>query len=504
MEWPRAGGILAHPTSFPSPYGIGDLGAGAERFFGFLVDSGQRFWQTLPLGPTGYGNSPYAALSAFAGNPSLISLERLVEDDLLPANALADAPVFPAQRVDYGEVGPWKMAMLRQASARFREQPQHPLREAYVRFCNENTGWLKDFALFMALKEANGLRAWVDWPTRYAQRSPQSRAEARRLLASEIELHTFAQFVFFRQWDALRAAAHARGIQIIGDLAIFVAHDSADVWSHPEFFALDSAGQPTAVAGVPPDYFSETGQRWGNPLYRWDVLRDSGYGWWVDRVRQALRIYDIIRLDHFRGFEAYWSVPAEEPTAMKGTWEPGPGAEVFNAIRAALGDSPFIAEDLGVITPEVRALQTELGFPGMRVLQFAFSATAENHDLPHNYVPDTVVYTGTHDNDTTRGWFETSEGHERKFALDYLGVTPKGIVDGMIRAAYSSVAQLALIPLQDALNLGSEARMNFPSRPDGNWEWRFSSDALTPQRAAWLKHLATLYGRYPEGGQPTE
>ena len=497
MEWPRAGGILAHPTSFPGPYGIGDLGPSAERFFDFLVDSGQRYWQTLPLGPTGYGNSPYAALSAFAGNPALISPERLVEDELLPASALADAPAFPADRVDYGWVVPWKMDLLRQANTRFRQRSDHPLREAYVRFCNENTGWLKDFALFMALKGANGQRAWIEWPHRYAQRSPQSRAEARRHLADEIELHTFAQFLFFRQWDALRTAAHARGIQIIGDLAIFVAHDSADVWSHPEFFELDSEGQPTAVAGVPPDYFSETGQRWGNPLYRWDVLRAADYGWWVDRVRQALRIYDIIRLDHFRGFEAYWSVPATEPTAVNGAWMPGPGAEVFHAIRAALGEAPFIAEDLGVITPEVRALQAELGFPGMRVLQFAFASDAQNHDLPHNYIPDAVVYTGTHDNDTTRGWFEATEGHERAFALDYLDVSPDEVVHAMIRAAYGSVARLALVPLQDALDLGSETRMNFPSRPDGNWEWRVTAEALSSERAAWLKRLATLFGRYP-------
>jgi 4-alpha-glucanotransferase len=500
MQWPRSGGILAHPTSLPGPHGIGDMGPVAERFFDFLVAAGQQCWQTLPLGPTGYGNSPYAALSAFAGNPALISLERLVDDELLPADALEHAPTFPEGQVDYGAVVPWKMGLLREACARFRAHENHPLRAAYVRFCNENTAWLKDFALFMALKEAHGQRAWVEWPKRYAQRSPQSLAEARRDLADEIELHTFAQFLFFRQWDALRAAAHARGIQIIGDLAIFVAHDSADVWSHPEFFALDSAGQPTAVAGVPPDYFSATGQRWGNPLYRWDVLQETGYQWWIDRVRQALRIYDIIRLDHFRGFEAYWATPASAETAEQGEWLPGPGAALFAAIREALGEAPFIAEDLGVITPAVRALQHELGFPGMRVLQFAFSATPENHDLPHNYIPDAVVYTGTHDNDTTRGWFSACADTERAFALEYLDCAPEDVVAAMIRLAYGSVARLALVPLQDALDLGSEARMNFPSRPDGNWEWRVSADALTDERAAWLKRLATLYGRYATPG----
>lgn len=500
MERPRAAGILAHPTSFPGPYGIGDLGPTAERFFDFLAEAGQRCWQTLPLGPTGYGNSPYAALSAFAGNPALISLERLVEDDLLPREALDDTPVFPTGRVDYGAVVPWKLEMVRQACERFRERAQPALREAYERFRADNVAWLNDFALFMALKNSHGQRAWVEWPKRYAQRSPQALAEARRRLASEVELHSFAQFLFFRQWDALREAAHSRGIQLIGDLAIFVAHDSADVWSHPEFFALDAAGQPTAVAGVPPDYFSPTGQRWGNPLYRWDVLQAAGYHWWIDRVRQALRIYDIIRLDHFRGFEAYWASPASATTAVEGEWLPGPGAALFTAIRETLGETPLIAEDLGVITPEVRALQEELGLPGMRVLQFAFGGTPESHDLPHNYVPNAVVYTGTHDNDTSRGWFSATSGAERDFALDYLDCAPEEVVAAMIRLAYASVARLALVPLQDVFDLGSEARMNFPSRPDGNWEWRFEADELTTRRADELKRIARLYGRW----QPSE
>lgn len=495
MKWPRAAGILAHPTSFPGRYGIGDLGPDAERFFDFLVASGQRFWQTLPLGPTGYGNSPYAALSAFAGNPSLISPERLIEDDLLSWAALAEAPDFPDARVDYGAVVPWKMGLLRDALARFHERASSALREEYARFRNENTAWLDDFALFMALKEAHGQRAWVEWPERYARRSPQALAEARRHLAGEIELHAFAQFLFFKQWDALREAAHARDIQIIGDLAIFVAHDSADVWAHPEFFTLDEHGQPTTVAGVPPDYFSQTGQRWGNPLYRWDALRETGYHWWVERVRQALRVNDIIRLDHFRGFEAYWEIPAADPTAEHGEWRLGPGEALFTAIREQLGEAPFIAEDLGVITPEVRALQAALGLPGMRVLQFAFSDAAENHDLPHNFIPDAVVYTGTHDNDTTRGWFATREGKERDYTLDYLRCEPEEVAPEMIRLAYASVAGMALVPMQDVLDLGTEARMNFPSRPDGNWEWRFTAERLTPERAEWLKRLATLYGR---------
>jgi 4-alpha-glucanotransferase len=496
MQWPRAGGILAHPTSLPGRFGIGDLGPDAERFCDFLAAAGQRFWQTLPLGPTGYGNSPYAALSAFAGNPALISPERLVEDGLLTRAALATAPDFPANHVDYGAVIPWKMELLREACARFESHARPALTAAYARFCDENTAWLNDFVLFMALKEAHGQRAWVEWPARYAQRNPQALAEARRDLASEIALHTFAQFIFFCQWDSLRTAAHAREIQLIGDLAIFVAHDSSDVWSHPEFFKLDATGQPTAVAGVPPDYFSATGQRWGNPLYRWDALRETGYRWWVDRVRQALRINDIIRLDHFRGFEAYWEVPASETTAINGTWQPGPGAALFTAIREQLGDTPLIAEDLGVITPQVRALQAALGLPGMRVLHFAFSGTPQNHDLPHNYTRDAVVYTGTHDNDTTRGWFAARNAQERAFALRYLQCDAESVVPAMIRLAYASVAQVALTPLQDVLDLGNEARMNYPSRPDGNWEWRCAANALTPERATWLRELATLYGRY--------
>ncbi|MGH2503847.1 MAG: 4-alpha-glucanotransferase, partial [Ktedonobacterales bacterium] len=412
------------------------------------------YWQTLPLGPTGYGNSPYAALSAFAGNPTLISPERLVADDLLPASALDEIPDFPTHAVDFGAVAPWKMTLLRQASERFHTHGHSALTEAYTRFRADNALWLDEFALFMALKEAHGLRAWVEWPEPYAQRHPDALAEARRALASEIETHSFAQFLFFHQWEALRRAAHARHIRIIGDLAIFVAHDSADVWSHREYYSLDAHGHPTVVAGVPPDYFSETGQRWGNPLYRWDVLSETGYRWWIDRVRQALRVYDIIRLDHFRGFEAYWEVPAEEPTAVRGAWRPGPGEALFAAIRAEMGEAPIIAEDLGVITPQVRALQHTLGLPGMRVLQFAFSGGSDSHDLPHNYTPDCVVYTGTHDNDTIRGWFAALHGHERAHALDYLQCAPQDVGRAMIRLAYASVARIVITPMQDILDLG--------------------------------------------------
>ncbi len=495
IMWPRAAGILAHPTSFPSPHGVGDIGPGLERFFDFLATAGQTLWQTLPLGPTGYGASPYATLSAFAGNPALISPERLVEDDLLTETDIAEPPAFPARRVDYAAATAWKTRLLVSACARFMEQRRHPLRAAYDEFREQNADWLDDFALFMALKEAHEQRPWVEWPRRYAQRERRALAEARHALADSIAQHRFAQFMFFRQWARTRDEASQRGVRIIGDLAIFVAHDSADVWSRPDYFFLDDEGQPTVVAGVPPDYFSKTGQRWGNPLYRWDILRDSGYRWWVDRVRQALKVYDIIRLDHFRGFESYWETPASSPDAASGMWKPGPGADLFHAIRAELGEVPLIAEDLGVITPEVRALRRSLGFPGMRVLQFAFGGTARNHDLPHNYTPNSVVYTGTHDNDTTRGWFAATADHERAYALAYLGCEPRNVVWAMIRAAYASVARMAIIPLQDVLELGSEARMNYPSRTAGNWEWRYAEGDLTFAHAQRLRKLVELYGR---------
>jgi 4-alpha-glucanotransferase len=495
IMWPRASGVLAHPTSFPSPHGVGDLGPSADEFFDFLAAAGQALWQTLPLGPTGYGNSPYAALSAFAGNPLLISPERLIADGLLTADEIASPPDFPARRVDYGAATPWKMELLATACARFMERPDHPLHAAYDEFCAQNAGWLDDFALFMALKGAHELRAWVEWPSKYAQRQPQALAEARSTLAGEIALHRFAQFIFFRQWARAREEAARRGVRIIGDLAIFVAHDSADVWSHREDYFLDDAGRPTVVAGVPPDYFSKTGQRWGNPIYRWGALKSGGYQWWIARVRQALKVYDIIRLDHFRGFESYWEIPGDAPDAVQGAWKPGPGADLFMAIREALGDVPFIAEDLGVITPEVRALQRGLGFPGMRVLQFGFSGGPRNHDLPHNYTSSAVVYTGTHDNDTTRGWFTTRTGHERSYALEYLNCEPELVTWAMIRAAYASVARMALLPLQDVLDLGTEARMNLPSQLEGAWEWRYADGDLTFSHAQRLRKLSELYGR---------
>jgi 4-alpha-glucanotransferase len=495
MKWPRASGILVHPTSFPGRFGIGDLGPGALATLDFLAESGQKLWQVLPLGPTGYGDSPYALLSAFAGNPLLISPERLVEDGLLTTVEIETIPPVEPRRVDFGAVWPWKLALLRSAYERFRPRSQTALGEGYARWCAEQAEWLEDYALYMTLKARHGGIAWVEWSAPYAEREPAALEEARRHLADELDFHRFTQFLFYRQWAALRAEAKRRNLRIIGDLAIFVAHDSADVWANRDLFKLDLHGRPTVVAGVPPDYFSATGQRWGNPIYRWDVLAATGYAWWIARVRQRLELEDIIRLDHFRGFESYWEIPASSPTAIKGRWMAGPREALFEAVRRALGEVPFIAEDLGVITPPVRELQRCLGFPGMRVLQFGFGGKPTNRDLPHNYHRDSVVYTGTHDNDTTAGWFAALHGPARQQVLHYLHTDPHHVPWAMLRAAEASVARVAIAPLQDVLGLGSEARMNFPSRAEGNWTWRATADQFSPQLAEKLAELTALYGR---------
>jgi len=495
MKWPRAGGILVHPTSFPGRFGIGDLGPGALDVLDFLEAGGQKLWQVLPLGPTGYGDSPYALLSAFAGNPLLISPERLVEDGLLSPHELDSAPPFTPIRIEYGTIIPWKLALLRASHERFRTQARSGTREEYARWCSAQVQWLEDYALFMAIKARHGGRAWVEWETPYADREPAALEAARRHLVDEIDFHRYTQFLFFQQWTALRAQARRRKLAIIGDLAIFVAHDSADVWANRDLFKLDAHGLPTVVAGVPPDYFSATGQRWGNPIYRWDVLAATGFAWWIARVRQRLELEDFIRLDHFRGFESYWEIPADCPTAIKGRWMAGPRDALFEAIQRALGDLPCIAEDLGVITRPVRELQRRLGFPGMRVLQFGFGGGPTNRHLPHNYNRDCVVYTGTHDNDTTAGWFAALKGPVRQHVLHYLHTDPQHVPWAMLRAAQASVARMVIAPLQDVLGLGSAARMNFPSRAEGNWVWRVTAEQLTPQLAEKLAELSALYGR---------
>jgi len=507
VSFPRASGILLHPTSLPDQFGIGDLGGEAYQFADFLVSSGQRVWQILPLGPTGYSNSPYQCLSVFAGNPLLISLEGLVRDRFLEPADLEDVPSFPKDRVDYGSVIKFKMPLLKKSFETFGEKAAPNEREQLAVFCLQNASWLETYSLFMALKEAHGLAPWNTWEEDVRRRQPKSLEHWSKRLNHEISCHKYQQFQFFKQWSELKKYCNERGIRLIGDMPIFIALDSAEVWSHPEMFHLDTSGKPTVVAGVPPDYFSKTGQLWGNPIYRWDVMAKDGYAWWIERFRETHALVDIIRLDHFRGFEKYWEVPGTDTTAMNGRWVPGPGLELFNALQKALGTLPIIAEDLGIITPEVDALREQLELPGMRVLQFAFGSDPKADDYkPHNYLRNCVVYTGTHDNNTTIGWFRGSriedttqskkeKERERQSALKYLGTDGHEINWDFIRLALMSVADTAIIPMQDVLELGSEARMNLPGTTEGNWCWRFVSDMLTEEIKGRLKELTALYGR---------
>ncbi len=496
MAFTRASGILLHPTSLPGRFGIGDLGAEATQWVDFLASAGQKLWQILPLGPTGFGDSPYQCFSAMAGNPYLISPEKLVEDGVLTQSDLDAAPDFPAHAVDYGPVIQFKLKLLDQAHRRFRSGAGKSLRPEFESFKKAQAWWLDDFALFMALKDSHGGAVWSAWEPELVARAPKAVTAANAESAGAVESHRFRQFLFFRQWSAVKARANAAGIKIIGDIPIFVAYDSADVWAHPELFHLDQYGKSTTVAGVPPDYFSRTGQLWGNPLYRWDKLKATGYAWWIERFRATLATVDIVRLDHFRGFEAYWEIPADMPTAEVGQWVKGPGADFFRALKAALGTLPIIAEDLGVVTPEMLALRDQFDLPGMKVLQFAFSSDAADPFLPHNYPRNCVVYSGTHDNDTTRGWYEySSKEHERDFARRYLGRDGSDIAWDFIRLAFSSVADMAVAPLQDVLNLGTEARMNLPGTAAGNWGWRFQWDQVGDGVRGRLRELTILYLR---------
>jgi 4-alpha-glucanotransferase len=526
---PRASGILLHPASLPGPFGIGDLGPSAHRFLRFLSEAGQSLWQVLPVGPTGFGDSPYACFSSFAGNPLLLSPQVLAADGLLTDSEIKEAPDFPSDSVDYGAVIAWKMPVLRTAAARFLKRQAGAPWERFTRFQEAEAGWLDDFCLFMALKrefEARAVRsgkqagAWnTSWPPDVALREPAALAFWKKKLASEIQWERIIQFFFFEQWDALRAEAARNGILIIGDLPIFAALDSADVWASRELFRLDAEGRPTFVSGVPPDYFAKTGQLWGNPLYDWDTLASQDFRFWVQRIRSARKLFDFIRIDHFRGFQACWTVPAAETTAEHGQWVTSPGVSLFDALLRQLGELPLIAEDLGVITPEVNALRERFGFPGMRVLQFAFdsveagSLNAGNRFLPHNHAPDSVVYTGTHDNDTTRGWFSQRTAQERDYLARYLGYAGYGtraevesaIEWSFIRMALASVCRFALFPLQDVLGLGSEARLNTPGTSGGrNWRWRFLELQLTDEKAQKLRELSALYGRTGEQPAKTE
>ncbi len=507
MKFPRSSGVILHPTSLPGRFGIGDMGADAYRFIDWLAAAGQKIWQVLPLGPTGYGDSPYQCFSAFAGNPLLIDLEPLSEEGLLEPADLAAAPAFPQDHVDYGRVIEFKLPLLRKASREFHARGSGGEREDFDDFTIRHADWLDDFALFMAVKEAHGGATWTRWDRAIARREPAAIEAWRERLRGEIDAQKFQQYLFFRQWEALRKYCHDSKIRIMGDLPIYVAHDSSDVWANPELFCLDENGEPEYVAGVPPDYFSATGQLWGNPIYRWDVMAKRGFGWWMERFQATLGLVDMLRLDHFRGFEAYWQVPAGESTAMNGEWVKGPGAHLFDVVEAALGSLPIVAENLGVITPEVEAIRQRFGYPGMSILQFAFGNDPQGPDFrPHNYPRERVAYTGTHDNDTTVGWWNSTGAtdstrteedvrKEREFTRDYLATDGTDINWVFIRTVLASVADIALYPMQDVLGLGTEARMNLPGRPNNNWRWRCRREALTPERAAKLSRLAGLYDR---------
>ncbi len=503
MKFPRRSGILLHPTSLPGRFGIGDLGDAAYRFVDFLAAAGQSYWQMLPLSPTGYADSPYQTLSAFAGNPMLISPEKLVQAGHLSEADLADVPPFPADRVDFGPVIPYKMRLLNRAFANFCAHAPDWQRAAFARFCDEQSSWLDEFALFMALKEAHDLHPWYEWEAEIVTRQPEALERWRESLAGEIENQKYRQWQFFEQWLAVKWYANERGVRIIGDIPIFVSLDSADVWASPHLFHFDQHLHPTCVSGVPPDYFSATGQLWGHPLYRWDVMAQDGYAWWITRFRMAFTQADVMRVDHFRGFYNYWQVPAEAETATDGRWLYGPGADLFHAVTAALGDVAIIAEDLGYIDAESRAgvdgLQAEFGYPGMKVLQFAFGSGSGDPFLPHNFIPDCMVYTGTHDNDTVKGWYRvTSQYAERDYARKYLARDGSDIAWDVIRLAWSSVAHTAITTVQDLLSLGHEARTNLPGTVGApNWCWRLLPGALNDTVAARLLELTAIYGRKP-------
>ena len=495
MKFPRSSGILLHPTSLPGPYGSGDLGASAYQFVDWLVSAGQTLWQMLPLGPAGMANSPYMSLSAFAGSPLLIDLEELLSRGWLIQKDLQPFPVSSNPRVQYPEVTVWRMNLLWKASQNFFEHGNEKDRQQYAAFCEEEKKWLNDYTLFQALNDHYGGKEWVVWDRDLVHRKPSALRQAAEEWTAQVNYHKFMQWCFARQWKKLKKYANDRNIKLVGDIPIFVAHHSADVWSNQEAFSLNKDGRPLIVAGVPPDYFSEDGQRWGNPLYRWDVMKRQKYSWWIERFKKTFELFDILRIDHFRGFEAYWRIPAKEKTARIGKWVKGPGQDLFKAIIKELGTLPIIAEDLGVVTPGVTALRETFGFPGMKVLQFAFSTDPNDNFLPHVFTKNYVVYTGTHDNDTTIGWYEKASEHERDFVRRYCKTNGSEIHWDLMKLALQSVADIAVIPFQDVLGLGSEGRMNFPGTVDGNWEWRFTWEQLDPWITNRLYELSALYGR---------
>ena len=510
MRFPRSAGVLLHPTSLPGSFGIGELGPQALRFISYLHAAGIKIWQVLPLNPTGYGDSPYQALSAFAGNPMLISLEALAGEGVLDREALQSLPQFPEGRVDFSMVIPWKFNLLRRAAARFFASCTAAQRADFESFTEKNKAWLDDYALFMAAKDAHQGQVWTAWDPDLAARRPAAMRQWSEKLSSEIAAYKYWQFTFFAQWKAIQDECAKCGIRVLGDIPIYAAHDSADVWANPEMFWLDDKGNPLKISGVPPDYFSATGQLWGNPIYRWDVMKNSGYRWWIERVRSSLAMFDMVRLDHFRGFEAYWEIPAGEPTAEHGKWVKGPGAELFQVLTDHLGPLPIVAENLGVITPEVEGIRRQFDYPGMAIFQFAFSTDPQAPTFrPHNYERQLVAYTGGHDNDTMVGWWRSGVAQSTRTQADvkkeyedaenYLGVTAEQLDHEVnwifIREVMKSVADTVLFPMQDVLGLGSEARMNTPGTLGGNWTWRLGSGGLREGDQQRLKMFAEIYGR---------
>ncbi len=495
----RGAGVLLHPTSLPSDQGIGVFDAHAVRFLDFLQQSGIKYWQLCPLGPTGYGDSPYSSFSAFAGNPLLIDLAALVPHDLLDAANLAPLRALPADHVDFGALAPLKRTLLHRAYDNFRARQVAAPYGDFAQFRAAHASWLDAFAFFTALKDHLNGRPWTEWPVELRDYASARRSPLFDLLAERIERVAFIQYLFFGQWHQLRAAAHARGVEIIGDLPIFVALDSSDAWSNPALFELDPVTRlPVAVAGVPPDYFSADGQLWGNPLYAWDAHRADGYRWWIERMRAAFALYDVVRIDHFRGFDTYWRIPLPATSAKLGEWRAGPGLDLFRTLHREFPAARIIAEDLGDLFPSVRELLTQTGLPGMLVLQFAFGGDAKNLYLPHHATPNSVMYPGTHDNDTTVGWYRAASEHERDFARRYLRVSGQEIAWDFLRAAYASASRLAIVPLQDVFSLGGEARFNTPGVPQGNWQWRYRASALEKLfggTTRYLHELAQLYDR---------
>jgi 4-alpha-glucanotransferase len=495
MNLPRKSGILLHPTSFPGPDGIGDLGPECYSWIDFLHASGCSLWQILPLGPTGYGDSPYQCFSAFAGNPYLVSPVLLLDQNLLERNDFLDRPEFPVDNVDFGPVIEWKLTILDRAFRKFTKSRSKKLSAAYQEFCQAQAAWLDDFALFMSIKEVQGGGSWDGWPVELRTRQVKALHAFSEKHHSLIEKHKFRQFLFFTQWENVKQYAHDKGIQIIGDIPIFIAYDSADAWSNPDLFYIGKDGKPTHVAGVPPDYFSPTGQLWGNPLYKWSAHKKQNYRWWIERFSAVLKTVDIVRLDHFRGFAGYWEIPAGMPTAEIGRWAKGPGAHFLSALNKAFNGLPIIAEDLGLITPDVVELRDSFKLPGMKILQFAFAGTPEDPFLPHNYPVNCVAYTGTHDNDTTVGWYAAGTEQEKDYCRRYLAVSGENIARDLIREIWKSTAAVAITTLQDLLSLGTEARMNFPGKPAGNWGWRFQPEDLSQDLLERLQELNYLYLR---------